>query len=241
MMDQMGEVEYAPGEPKGTSWHPHRGFETVTYIMDGAFQHQDSHGGGGFITDGATQWMTAGGGILHIETPRSSWCAAAARPRPPAVGQPAVQGQDEPTRPTRTSRATTSRCFASPTPARCLRLIAGDLPTGDGGVVRGPGSTRTPITMLHASITPGSQLSQPWKPEFKRARLRPVRRRHRRRGAAFGQGAPDPHRQTAVLGDGDRITIAADDVQEGASRGARGARARGERSASRSRSTGRSS
>src|SRR5881397_2774324 len=69
MMDQMGEVEYAPGEPKGTNWHPHRGFETVTYIIDGAFQHQDSHGGGGFITDGATQWMTAGGGILHIETP----------------------------------------------------------------------------------------------------------------------------------------------------------------------------
>ena len=46
-MDQMGEVEYAPGEPKGTSWHPHRGFETVTYIIDGTFQHQDSNGGGG--------------------------------------------------------------------------------------------------------------------------------------------------------------------------------------------------
>src|SRR5438876_9557133 len=68
-MDQMGEVEYAPGEPKGTSWHPHRGFETVTYMIDGTFQHQDSHGGGGLITDGATQWMTAGAGILHIETP----------------------------------------------------------------------------------------------------------------------------------------------------------------------------
>src|ERR1700710_2223302 len=68
-MDQMGEVEYAPGEPKGTSWHPHRGFETVTYIMDGAFQHQDSHGGGGMIQDGAPPWMRAGGGILHIETP----------------------------------------------------------------------------------------------------------------------------------------------------------------------------
>src|SRR5882757_8239010 len=51
-MDQMGEVEYAPGEPKGTAWHPHRGFETVTYMIDGE-----------------TQWMTAGGGILHIETP----------------------------------------------------------------------------------------------------------------------------------------------------------------------------
>ncbi|MHB2028890.1 MAG: pirin family protein, partial [Acidimicrobiales bacterium] len=68
-MDQMGEVQYAPGEPKGTPWHPHRGFETVTYMMDGAFQHQDSHGGGGLITDGSTQWMTAGRGILHIETP----------------------------------------------------------------------------------------------------------------------------------------------------------------------------
>jgi len=52
-MDQMGEVDYAPGEPKGTSWHPHRGFETVTYILDGRFEHQDSHGGGGIIADGA--------------------------------------------------------------------------------------------------------------------------------------------------------------------------------------------
>ena len=68
-MDQMGEVDYAAGEPRGTSWHPHRGFETVTYMIDGAMQHQDSHGGGGLIRDGATQWMTAGGGILHIETP----------------------------------------------------------------------------------------------------------------------------------------------------------------------------
>ena len=65
----MGEVDYAPGEPRGTNWHPHRGFETVTYIMDGAFLHQDSHGGGGSIENGATQWMTAGSGILHIETP----------------------------------------------------------------------------------------------------------------------------------------------------------------------------
>src|SRR5688500_7438926 len=68
-MDQMGEVDYAPGEPKGTSWHPHRGFETVTYMIDGTFEHQDSNGGGGVITNGDTQWMTAGGGILHIERP----------------------------------------------------------------------------------------------------------------------------------------------------------------------------
>src|SRR5580658_665212 len=68
-MDQMGEVDYAPGEPKGTPWHPHRGFETVTYIIDGVFVHQDSNGGGGQITNGDTQWMTAGSGILHIEAP----------------------------------------------------------------------------------------------------------------------------------------------------------------------------
>src|ERR1700726_4169197 len=75
-MDQMGEVDYGPGEPKGTPWHPHRGFETVTYIIDGTFRHQDSNGGGGLITNGDTQWMTAGAGILHIETPPSELVAS---------------------------------------------------------------------------------------------------------------------------------------------------------------------
>ena len=54
------EIDYAPGEPKGTPWHAHRGFETVTYMLDGVFRHPDSNGGGGLITDGDTQWMTAG-------------------------------------------------------------------------------------------------------------------------------------------------------------------------------------
>src|SRR5271155_474303 len=75
-MDQMGEVQYGPGEPKGTPWHPHRGFETVTYMIDGTFQHQDSIGGGGLITNGGTQWMTAGSGILHIERPPESLIAS---------------------------------------------------------------------------------------------------------------------------------------------------------------------
>ena len=75
-LDQIGEVDYAPGEPKGTPWHPHRGFETVTYMMDGVIQHADSTGGGGVISDGATQWMTAGKGILHIETPPHDVVAA---------------------------------------------------------------------------------------------------------------------------------------------------------------------
>src|SRR5438093_7978057 len=69
LLDHLGAVEYAPGEAKGAPDHPHRGFETVTYIMDGAIQHRDSTGGGGLITDGETQWMTAGAGIVHSEMP----------------------------------------------------------------------------------------------------------------------------------------------------------------------------
>ena len=96
-MDQMGEVEYAPGEPKGTPWHPHRGFETVTYIIDGVFRHQDSNGGGGLITNGDTQWMTAGGGILHIEEPPEELVDERRPvPRLPALGQPARQAEDDP-------------------------------------------------------------------------------------------------------------------------------------------------
>ena len=68
-----------PGEAKGASWHPHRGFETVTYMLDGEITHRDTTGGGGVIAEGETQWMTAGGGIQHEELPteRSTrWAAA---------------------------------------------------------------------------------------------------------------------------------------------------------------------
>src|SRR2546423_853296 len=68
-MDEMGSVDYGPGEPRGTSWHPHRGFETVTYMIDGTFQHQDSHGGGGGIRGGATQWVEGGRRRVHTPGP----------------------------------------------------------------------------------------------------------------------------------------------------------------------------
>jgi len=156
MMDQMGEVEYQPGEPKGTSWHPHRGFETVTYIMDGAFQHQDSHGGGGFITDGATQWMTAGGGILHIETPPAElvvsggtfhgvqlWVNLPAKDKMVDPAYQNLEGGDV-------------TLLASEDGGSLVRVIAGEV-----GGHAGPGSTRTPITLVHATIAPGAQLSLP--------------------------------------------------------------------------------
>jgi quercetin 2,3-dioxygenase len=214
MMDQMGEVEYAPGEPKGTSWHPHRGFETVTYIIDGAFQHQDSHGGGGLITDGATQWMTAGGGILHIETPpvdlvRSGGVFHGVQlwvnlPRKDKMTTPAYQNLE----------GDQVVLLASSDGGSLLRLIAGDLPTGGGEVVRGPGATRTPITLLHATVSPGAQLSLPWRPDFNALVYVLAGDGTVGAGSAFGQAQPIGTGQTAVLGDGDRLTIGANARQD---------------------------
>jgi redox-sensitive bicupin YhaK (pirin superfamily) len=160
-MDQMGEVDYAPGEPRGTDWHPHRGFETVTYMIDGTFQHQDSHGGGGVITNGATQWMTAGGGILHIETPPEElvvsgglfhgvqlWANLPAKDKLVAPRYQSLEGDQV-------------RLLSSPDGGALVRLIAGDI-----GGHRGPGSTYTPIVVAHATVTPGARLRLPWRHDF---------------------------------------------------------------------------
>ena len=133
------------GEPRGTPWHPHRGFETVTYMIDGTFQHQDSIGGGGLITNGDTQWMTAGAGILHIERPPETLVAAAASSTGSSCGS--------------TCRRPTSGCPPLPGHRRRRRrppVLArrrgpgpGDRRVGGHG---GPGVTHTPITMLHVTL-----------------------------------------------------------------------------------------
>jgi redox-sensitive bicupin YhaK (pirin superfamily) len=69
LIDEMGPAEYGPGEAVGAPDHPHRGFETVTYMLDGEFEHEDSAGHKGSIRAGDVQWMTAGGGIIHSEMP----------------------------------------------------------------------------------------------------------------------------------------------------------------------------
>ena len=204
MMDQMGEVEYQPGEPKGTNWHPHRGFETVTYIIDGAFQHQDSHGGGGFITDGATQWMTAGGGILHIETPPAElvesggtfhgvqlWVNLPGKDKMISPAYQNLEGEDV-------------LLLASDDGGTLVRVIAGDV-AGH----KGPGSTHTPIAFAHATVAPGAQLSIPWDPGFNA--LVYVLAGQGRAGA---EGRPVHTGQTVVFGPGDHLTIRADDAQE---------------------------
>jgi len=160
-MDQMGEVDYGPGEPRGTDWHPHRGFETVTYMLDGTFLHQDSHGGGGTITDGATQWMTAGSGILHIETPPEELVVSGGRfhgvqlwvnlPAAAKMLSPKYQNLE----------ADEVVLVASHDGGAVVRLIAGEL---EGH--RGPGSTHTPITVAHATVSPAAELSLPWTEGF---------------------------------------------------------------------------
>src|SRR5437764_6765968 len=160
-MDQMGAVEYAPGEPKGTDWHPHRGFETVTYVLDGAFQHQDSNGGGGLITDGATQWMTAGGGILHIETPPEELVVSGGlfHGLQLWVNLPAADKMASPRYQSLEGAQVT--LLSSGDGGALVRIVAGDV-AGH----RGPGDTHTPIAFVHATVAPGARLRLPWRPDF---------------------------------------------------------------------------
>ena len=94
MLDEMGPIQYGPGEAKGAPDHPHRGFETVTYLFDGEMEHRDSTGGGGLLRGGDTQWMTAGAGLVHSEEPTAAMLRdGGLDARPPAVGQPAPRRQ----------------------------------------------------------------------------------------------------------------------------------------------------
>jgi hypothetical protein len=204
LLDHLGAVEYAPGEAKGAPWHPHRGFETVTYVMDGAIQHHDSTGGGGLITDGATQWMTAGAGILHDEMPTEELVRKGGLfhgvqlwvnlPRdlkwtPPRYqeiggGNLVLLGSDD--------------------GGALVRLIAGDL-AGHAG----PGVTWTPITYAHASIAADAELQVPWRNDFNALAY-----------ALVGSGTAGPERrpfregQLAVFGPGDAVAIRADRAQD---------------------------
>jgi redox-sensitive bicupin YhaK (pirin superfamily) len=203
-MDQMGEVEYAPGEPKGTPWHPHRGFETVTYMIDGTFQHQDSIGGGGLITNGSTQWMTAGSGILHIERPTEQLIASGGLfhgiqlwvnlPSADKMIDPRYQDVD----------ASNVLLLTSPDGGALVRVIAGDV-SGH----RGPGSTHTPISLVHATVQPGAELVLPWPAEFNALVYALAGR-----GTIGPDARPFHTGQLAVHGAGDALVLRADTSQE---------------------------
>jgi redox-sensitive bicupin YhaK (pirin superfamily) len=203
-MDQMGEVDYAPGEPKGTPWHPHRGFETFTYLIDGRFLHQDSHGGGGEIAEGGTQYMTAGDGVLHIETPPEDlvmsgglfhgvqlWINLPRAKKRIAPAYQDLQGEQ-------------IGLVTSTDGGALLRVLAGEI---DGH--SGPGISHTPLAIAHLTLPPGARIDIPWRTDFNALAYVLAGR-----GTAGGEARPIRMGQTAVLRDGDVLTFSADANQE---------------------------
>ena len=173
-------------------------------MIDGTFEHQDSNGGGGVITNGDTQWMTAGSGLLHIETPPEKlvmsgglfhgiqlWVNLPARDKwaPPRY-------QD--------IRAGKVSLLSSADGGALVRVIAGEL-----GGHAGPGVTYTPITLAHATVSPGATLTVPWRADFNALVY-----------VLSGDGSVGTERrplrsgQLAVLGAGDSVTVGASTAQD---------------------------
>jgi redox-sensitive bicupin YhaK (pirin superfamily) len=173
-------------------------------MIDGVMEHQDSNGGGGVITNGDTQWMTAGGGILHIERPPEALVASGGLfhglqlwvnlPGKDKMIQPRYQD----------IRAASVALLTSADGGALVRLIAGDL-----GAHQGPGSTYTPISIVHATVQPGAQVDLPWQPGYNA--LVYVLAGD---GTVGAERRPIHSGQLAVLGAGDAIRVAADRSQD---------------------------
>ena len=204
LLDHIGAVEYAPGEAKGAPDHPHRGFETVTYMLDGGLEHRDSNGGGGLITDGATQWMTAGAGIVHSEMPTEQIVTKGGLFHGVQlwVNLPKVEKWAAPQY--QSLEPDEVVLLASDDGGALVRLIAGDLAGHQG-----PGNTHTPITYAHASVSPGARLQVPWRTDFNA--LVYVLSGH---GSVGPERQPIQEGQLAVMNAGDQVTIASDPNQE---------------------------
>ncbi len=203
-LDQMGEVEYAPGEPKGTPWHPHRGFETVTYLLDGTFEHSDSNGGGGVITNGDTQWMTAGAGILHIEKPPEALVVSGGlfHGFQLWVNLPKAQKWSPPRY--QDIRAGEVGLLASADGGAFVRVIAGEV-AGHAG----PGSTYTPMTLVHATLSPEAELVMPWRADYNALVYVMAGA-----GTVGAERIPVQTGQLAALGPGNVLTVGASRTQE---------------------------
>jgi len=155
LLDQMGPMDVAPGKARGFPPHPHRGFETVTYLLSGEMQHRDSWGNHGVLRPGDVQWMTAGSGLVHSELPGESLVRDGGRlhgfqlwinlPRRDKMIQPRYQD-------TESARIPVARNAQGTVAAK---VIAGDA-LGTKGVI----DTRIPILYLHLTIEPGAEHTQ---------------------------------------------------------------------------------
>ena len=240
----MGEVDYAPGEPKGTAWHPHRGFETVTYIIDGTFRHQDSNGGGGVITNGDTQWMTAGGGILHIEEPPEALVISGGLFHgfqlwvnlPSALKMTAAALPGHPGRPGRAAQLA-GRRLADPRhrgrrrrPRRARRYPHSDRAAARHPRARRPAAAAVAAGLQRAGYVLAGSGHRRRRPaagaDGPACRVRPGRRAHLRRGAPDGRperlaGHPGPRRPADPRA-GRRLRSVRDEHQGRAGPGVRG-------------------
>lgn len=161
LLDQMGPVDLAPGEAKGAPDHPHRGFETVTYMLEGHMRHKDSQGNKGTVGPGDVQWMTAGAGVVHSEMPAPEFAKSGGRLHGFQLWVN-LPGRDKLMRPRyqeipaeRIPRAMSEDGRVS------VRVIA-----GEALGVRAAIDTRTPITYLHFQLQPGAHLIQPVPREY---------------------------------------------------------------------------
>jgi quercetin 2,3-dioxygenase len=155
LLDEMGPKDLAPGEAKGAPDHPHRGFETVTYMLEGRMQHKDSRGNAGSLTPGDVQWMTAGAGVVHSEMPDLEFARHGGRLHgfqlwvnlPQRDKMIAPRYQEIP--------AAKIPVAVSEDGLVSVRVIAGES-LGVQAVIE----TRTPIMYLHFTIQPGGSVNQ---------------------------------------------------------------------------------
>ena len=155
LLDEMGPADYGPGEAKGAPDHPHRGFETVTYMIEGKFQHKDSQGHSGKLNPGDVQWMTAGAGVIHSEMPEDEFTRYGGRmhgfqlwvnlPRRDKMIKPHYQEIPN-------SKIPVAKSLDGKVTAK---VIAGEA-MGVNAVIE----TRTPIMYVHFSLQPKSEIEQ---------------------------------------------------------------------------------
>jgi len=156
LLDEMGPMELAPGQAKGAPDHPHRGFETVTYLLSGEMEHKDSHGHAGRLRAGDVQWMTAGAGVVHSEMPSREFAREGGRMHGFQLWVNLPQ-RDKMTKP-RYQEIPNSQI---PKATSADGLVTVSVIAGEAMGARAVIETRTPIIYLHYRIEPGGAVTQP--------------------------------------------------------------------------------
>ena len=153
LIDEMGPVDYGPGEALGAPWHPHRGFETVTYLLDGRMRHEDSAGNSGELNPGDVQWMTAGRGIIHCEEPHEEFLKTGGRTHGFQiwVNLPSSHKMMEP----RYQEVPSTESPIVEQDGVWARVIAGECMGTTSSI-----DTKIPITLIHVKMKPKSRLVQ---------------------------------------------------------------------------------